>query len=338
MQPYNLSMKPNGSSSPPHTSNGKPDAIVKTSTAPLSPEAERNRAELARLSVELGLNRPEMFLAKSKSPNSLAEITTSMGLLAQWNNIIIQHQKSQGAKVTAPADTSTSVGSYPTTTTPPSDKKPKAPKVEKEKPFDEAVWYWLKSQQNSAGGVPVVESKQHKSPATSVSSSTNSVSSTSQLDANGSSWFWKWYKQFAGSYPLPQHIPERPILYQQLTKDRDNNSENININTNEEEEKEKLLPQAKNKARAVLDNLLFNNNNNLSDVMSNKRESSPEIDLSQLEAIEHGEKFLNWLERCSEPSVTAMQIMQFRYLLNNIKSGVDRKNPDLQNRCKVRRK
>lgn len=335
MQPYNLSMKPNENSSPPHTSNGKPDAVVQISTAPLSPENERNRAELARLSVELGLNRPEMFLAKSKKPNSLAEITTSMGLLAQWNNIILHHQKNQGAKVTAPADTSTSVGSYPTTTTPPSEKT-KAPKVEKEQPFDEAVWYWLKSQQNSSAGIPVVESKQHKSPATSVSSSTNSVTSTSQLDANGSSWFWKWYKQFAGSYPLPQHNPDKPILYQQLTKDRDNNSENIN--TNEEEEKEKPVPQAKNKARAVLDNLLFNNNNNLSDVMSSKRESSPDVALSQLEAIEHGEKFLNWLERCSEPSVTAMQIMQFRYLLNNIKSGVDRKNLDSQNRCKVRRK
>lgn len=341
MQPYNLSMKSNGSASPPEVA--KPDVLAKSSNSALT-ESERNRAELARLSVELGLNRPEMFLPTTNggSPNSLSEINTSMGLLAQWNSIILQHQKNQSAKVTAPADTSTSVGSYPTVTTPPVERKPKTSKPEKEKPFDEAVWYWLKQQQNSLADVARPESRQKSnsllSPV-SVSSSTN-VTSTSQLnDTNSSSWFWKWYKQYAESFPLAHQIPDKPILYQQLTKDRESinyNSENING----DEEKEKSLPQAKtNKARAVLDNLLFNNNNNVTDLSCHKRESSPSgMDLGQLEAIEHGEKFLNWLECCSEPSVSAMQIMQFKYLLNNIKSSVDRKNLDSQMRCKVKRK
>lgn len=32
------------------------------------------------------------------------------------------------------------------------------------------------------------------------------------------------------------------------------------------------------------------------------------------DAVYHGEKFLRWLECCSDPSVTALQILQFRYL------------------------
>uniref|UniRef100_A0AAG5CY50 Protein distal antenna n=1 Tax=Anopheles atroparvus TaxID=41427 RepID=A0AAG5CY50_ANOAO len=42
------------------------------------------------------------------------------------------------------------------------------------------------------------------------------------------------------------------------------------------------------------------------------------------EAVEHGEKFLKWLEACSDPNVTAMQVMQFKYLLNSIKLSAER--------------
>jgi distal antenna len=42
------------------------------------------------------------------------------------------------------------------------------------------------------------------------------------------------------------------------------------------------------------------------------------------EALEYGEKFLKYLESYSDPSLTAMQVMQFRYLLNSIKSSVER--------------
>lgn len=31
-------------------------------------------------------------------------------------------------------------------------------------------------------------------------------------------------------------------------------------------------------------------------------------------AVYHGEKFLRWLECCSDPSVTALQILQFRFV------------------------
>ncbi|XP_052889194.1 protein distal antenna isoform X2 [Anopheles moucheti] len=42
------------------------------------------------------------------------------------------------------------------------------------------------------------------------------------------------------------------------------------------------------------------------------------------EAVEHGEKFLKWLEACSDPNVTAIQVMQFKYLLNSIKLSAER--------------
>lgn len=45
---------------------------------------------------------------------------------------------------------------------------------------------------------------------------------------------------------------------------------------------------------------------------------------SPSEALEYGEKFLKYLESYSDPSLTAMQVMQFRYLLNSIKMSVER--------------
>lgn len=90
------------------------------------------------------------------------------------------------------------------------------------------------------------------------------------------------------------------------------------------------------KVRAVLDNLLFNNNYN---------EIKSEFDDSEMsdsvEALEHGEKFLKWLESYSDPSITALQVMRFRYLLNSIKTSADRANNSTLvygERSKVRRR
>lgn len=92
--------------------------------------------------------------------------------------------------------------------------------------------------------------------------------------------------------------------------------------------------------RSVLDNLLYNNNNitNNNNINNNNHHNSNhsvgspnscsgESDASgPNEAVEHGEKFLKWLESCSDPSITAMQVMQFRTLLNTIKTSADRAN------------
>jgi len=47
--------------------------------------------------------------------------------------------------------------------------------------------------------------------------------------------------------------------------------------------------------------------------------------LTAADAVAHGEKFLRWLDCCSDPSVTALQILQFRYLLNNVRACAARR-------------
>ncbi|KAF5292278.1 hypothetical protein FQA39_LY03312 [Lamprigera yunnana] len=323
LQPYNLSKKTNGGTHSPVTDFSKNEFDINSSkplnlnvkttesfkTSPAMSERERNRAELARLSVELGLNRPEMFLPNTNSGSSIADLTSNIGLLAQWNSLIANHQQKPktSAKITAPADTSSSsVAPFSVMATPtkleaePKHKTPKLPKVEKPSTLDESVWYWLKTQPSMLG----LMQNQNGLPVSSTSTTPTVTSSTTYNDAavdQSSSWFWKWYKQFANSYPLQQQLPDKPILYQQLTKNKDHfNTENI-ID-------DKYQLKNNTKARAVLDNLLFNNNNN--NLGPVKREDKSEI-LTQSEALEHGEKFLEWLECCSEPSVTTMQIMQF---------------------------
>ncbi|KAK6639010.1 hypothetical protein RUM43_007280 [Polyplax serrata] len=55
------------------------------------------------------------------------------------------------------------------------------------------------------------------------------------------------------------------------------------------------------------------------------------------DAVRHGEKFLRWLECCSDPSVTALQILQFRYLLKNVKECAERRR-QVRTRTRSRRK
>lgn len=340
--PFNLSLKVPASYSPPTTDtagfNGKAPVAITAAAAdadkdtklsansatqetPKSTqmtERERNRAELARLSIELGLNRPEMFNSKSATGNTIADLSTNIGLLAQWNTLLLQQQQKTAKKITISEATTFPLAPTPLLTYTKPDAKAKLPKVDPPKSVEDSVWYWL-NQQAMLG--------LSQAPVTNVPTTTNDVPTTTQANGSSyqnSSWFWKWYKQFATTQITQS--PNKPILYQQLTKDKDfTNTENL-----QNEEK----PKSSTKARAVLDNLLLHNNNNVASV--NKRECDEE-DLTQVEAIEHGEKFLKWLECCGDPSVTAMQIMQLKTVLNNIKTGLDRKNSD-HSKTKVKRK
>lgn len=268
-------------------------------TASQITERERNRAELARLSVELGLNRPEMFTSNTNNTSSLADLAANINLLSQWNNILMQHQLNH--KKVTPADTTT-----PSSSTLKQHNSIKLPKEQQS--VEEYINSWLKTQEAMLGhsrsnGLP---------PVTTTSNTTSSMQS---------SWFWNWYKQLSYSQQstAPPVTPEKPILYQQLTKEA-SDVENLSVDKSNN-----------NKVKSVLDNLLHINNNNVS-------VEKKECMLSYSEAVEHGEKFLKWLESCSNPSVTAMQIMQFRALLSNVKNSADRKNGDLQNKTKVKRK
>lgn len=94
--------------------------------------------------------------------------------------------------------------------------------------------------------------------------------------------------------------------------------------------------------REILDNLLFNatrNNNNNNEHKTDEANESNGADddgdagtnetpartvTGPFQAIEHGEHFLKWLETCSDPNITAMQVMQFKTLLNSIKTSAER--------------
>uniref|UniRef100_A0A0P6FZT3 Putative Distal antenna n=1 Tax=Daphnia magna TaxID=35525 RepID=A0A0P6FZT3_9CRUS len=83
----------------------------------------------------------------------------------------------------------------------------------------------------------------------------------------------------------------------------------------EEEEKRATTPEEDASSDVINDS----NNNN-----KNNGETDDDIIKSPTEALEYGEKFLKYLESYSDPSLTAMQVMQFRYLLNSIKASVER--------------
>lgn len=105
--------------------------------------------------------------------------------------------------------------------------------------------------------------------------------------------------------------------------------------------------------REILDNLLYNvaaNNNNNASTNNNNNNNNDESIKHEIvdssvnddeeaavaangpnEAIEHGEQFLKWLESCSDPNITAMQVMQFRTLLNSIKSSAIRAAANIHN-------
>lgn len=117
-----------------------------------------------------------------------------------------------------------------------------------------------------------------------------------------SSWFWRWYKQYGFQMPPKESLIEP-------------------------------LPLVKSKS--TLDNVFFNlnNNNRVREEWKENRAtetgegSEDEDDPPETadEALKHGEKFLRWLECCSDPSVTAVQLLQFRYLLNNVRSCAERR-------------
>lgn len=369
-QPYNLSLKSSGNM----FSDSKTDLIKINESAKISlkeaskstgnlNERERNRAELARLSVELGLNRPEMFLPSlNVSASNLADLTTNIGLLAQWNALLMQqHQHQQKLQVPKKVATQSEITGLPSShtgllTTVDQDKSNFG--ITDKPSVQESVWYWLKSQQSMLG-----MGQTHSKLSNSISSISNLNNATtsnasclpsvtpsaSNISSDQSASLNNWYKHLSSQQTIRQE--SKPILYHQLTKELQSkhsitpplvspepvadqqNAENLSLH--DEKQKQSDINHS-SKIRSVLDNLLFNNNNNVSVI--NKDNKEDELFLSQSEAVEHGEKFLKWMEACSDPSVTAMQIMQFRTLLNNIKSGADKKNGDLQNKTKGKRK
>ncbi|XP_063387423.1 protein distal antenna-like [Cydia fagiglandana] len=227
-------------------------------------------------------------------------------------------------------------------------------------PVDDSLWYWLKTQQamldltsQTTAAHPLTLGKSEPSLPPKPVAPTVPISS--HLDYNRNSWLWQYYKQFGGAMPLPEdklksasQVPKEKtsenILYSHLTKgkteeERTSTRSPVQPQQNGEmrepsgesvrvaepaaspgagaENKEPAENKSQAKARTVLDSLLFNNGTADARVAA----ALPgEWEAGAAEALEHGDKFLAWLEASADPSVTRMHVHQLRALLHNLRA------------------
>ncbi|XP_063539272.1 protein distal antenna-like [Cydia strobilella] len=227
-------------------------------------------------------------------------------------------------------------------------------------PVDDSLWYWLKTQQamldltsQTTAAHPLTLGKSEPSLPPKPVAPTIPISS--HLDYNRNSWLWQYYKQFGGAMPLPEdklksasQVPKdktsENILYSHLTKgkteeERPSTRSPVQPQQNGEmreptgesvrvaepaaspgagaENKEPAENKSQAKARTVLDSLLFNNG------AEDARAAAAlpgEWEAGAAEALEHGDKFLAWLEASADPSVTRMHVHQLRALLHNLRA------------------
>ncbi|XP_066249392.1 protein distal antenna-like [Euwallacea similis] len=303
-----------------------------TNHVPTSENLDKNRVELAKLRVELGLNRPEV-------PDLFGAAFDQYRLICQ--NLVYAQQRSANANGKLPMENGTNrLNSNGLLTT--ADKRETSMHNNIDQvpsPYD-SVSYWLKQQcmmnANSKLHSPYVANM--SLPSTSSMTSATNTATAAPANAmladaanNQQLRIWNWYHNSSLQAQLQAQMgsqqQQQQILYQQLTKDGDKtNSENANT----KEEK----PKSSAKTRSVLDNLLLNNNTTVTTAIPAKKDDA---DLDAHQALNHGEKFLQWLEHCSDPSVTTMQLHTVQSLIKNLKRGSDRRN-DSQNRNKLRRK
>lgn len=316
--PYDLSVKSSDNSDGPYspisdreTSEGEypkpaiPEMEAKTSplnftkAMMLSPTEKNNKAELAKMSAQLGLNRPEVKSA-----------------LNQWLNTMQQYCQQQRL-VTKPPNISPPGNGLLTTV----EKRDKLYQYQNSLERENAS-FWLRQQAYCTNPqIPyMLPSTSAATNGTTTSPSFLTADSASQLSLQ------LLYQQ---NYQLAQlHAAaaaasaSQPILRQQLTKET--NSEN-QIAENTKKDK----PKNGTKSRSVLDNLpLINNHlNNI------KKEDVEPMD--PIEALEHGERFLSWLEQCSDPAVTSMQLNTVQTLIKNLKNAFEqRRHPNRSRKMK----
>ncbi|XP_076480349.1 protein distal antenna isoform X1 [Bombus vancouverensis nearcticus] len=175
------------------------------------------------------------------------------------------------------------------------------------KKVDEALWLWLTQQQQLLGQ--------------------QSASFNPSINQQDGSWFWQWYKQCSFPLVTPTPTPPAHTLVAKKSPSRtramldnvlsSNNSENVLRNVNMEEESAAVaaaVPAAAAAAAAPAAAAA-------APAPTENHEANGEDATNGEEAIRHGEKFLKWLMyKCSEPSVTRLQIIQFKYLLDRLKA------------------
>lgn len=199
------------------------------------------------------------------------------------------------------------------------------PQLKPQPELDEALWYWVKQQQVGLS-VSAGQLLDNKGAAT-------------DLNKNGvvdGSWFWRWYKRHGFSqYPDPLQQVDKTKVNSEILTPGLQKANGLLI---------PLANDANSNARSTLDSVLLNVKDNNNVKTPGKTEESDDDDeedeppATAAEAVNHGEKFLRWLECCSDPSVTAMQILQFRYLLNNVRACADRRAKQIKTKTRSRRK
>ncbi|XP_044013357.1 SUN domain-containing protein 2-like [Aphidius gifuensis] len=202
------------------------------------------------------------------------------------------------------------------------------PSLNNNKKIDEALWLWLSSQKGAAN--------------------------FNQQDGVYASWFWQWYKQGQGStMPVDQQQQQQQSQQAQQSQQQlmngkkspsktralldsvlcNNNSNNNNTNNNDSVKKlmngvfdvfiddSQVVNDAGIGAPQTAALPLTATSSSSSSVQSTTTTSTTTSVISSEEAIEHGEKFFKWLNKCSDPAVSRLQIIQLKYLLDNLKTG-----------------
>uniref|UniRef100_A0A1B6KH05 HTH psq-type domain-containing protein n=1 Tax=Graphocephala atropunctata TaxID=36148 RepID=A0A1B6KH05_9HEMI len=190
-------------------------------------------------------------------------------------------------------------GSQSPSPSPPLDKRPRLD-AGPEGEMDDALWFWLRNQQQHDTHKAITNNNHHHS-----------------------SWFWKWYKEFG--VPDQQPLDPLPAL-----PDPDEPLPLVVRRNKEIKEPPVSL--------SLPSPVLVDSNKETEAKENTLSEDEDEPPATAADALKHGERFLRWLECCSDPSITAMQLLQFRYLLNNVKSCAQRRAANKTRSTRSRRK
>lgn len=218
---------------------------------------------------------------------------------------------------------------------PPAQPKPVPPAtapINSHLDYNRNSWLWQYYKQ-FGGAMPLPEDK-HKSAAPVPKDKTAENILYSHLTKG------KPEEERAATSPLQlvqQHQPPRTAEYREVQAKEPRVAEPVaspEIGTENKEptttEKNQESSKNQTKARTVLDNLLFNNSNGANGGVSESRSEAGsgggggggagEWEEGAADALEHGDKFLAWLEVSGDPSVTRMHVHQLRALLHNLRA------------------
>ncbi|KAG8235905.1 hypothetical protein J437_LFUL010136 [Ladona fulva] len=240
----------------------------------------------------------------------------------------------------------------------PSRKRSRSSLGDKDPELDEALWFWFRQQQQQQqqqAAHPHLQPQPAHVGALSLSEQFKSAAATAvgagvckdggvaqerkEEDVvtapiggglsgigGGGGWFWKWYKRY-GLATLPYHpaaaaaaVP--PSIF---GKSRVSTEGAVDATKASDAVGLKALGIGEATNGDQKDGAKRKSGEHSEDDDEEDEEDEEDAPPSAAVAVQHGEKFLRWLECCSDPSVTALQILQFRYLLNNVRACAARR-------------